>query len=327
LDTSATHILEQLATEIDALGKQLGRRLVLIAESDLNDPRVVRPAKLGGYGIGAQWSDDFHHSLHSVLTGETTGYYADFGSWGQLCKALRQAFVYDGCYSRFRGRRHGRSPAGLDGDHFLGYMQNHDQIGNRAKGERSSQLMSSGRLRIAAALVLTSPFVPMLFQGEEWGASTPFLYFTGHEEEELGHAVSEGRKQEFVAFGWNPDEIPDPQALDSFTRSKLDWAELGREPHQGLLQWHRELILLRKQNSGLTDGRLSEVQADCDEAARWIRVTRGSVCVGCNLANDTQRIAVKPKAHARLALASDPAVRLESNQLELPPDTAAIVIG
>ena len=173
---------------------------MLIAESDLNDPRVVRPPELGGYGLGAQWSDDFHHALHAVLTGERAGYYADFGALADLAKALTGAFVYDGRYSRFRDRRHGRPATGLTGHHFLGYLQNHDQIGNRAQGERSSHLLSPGRLKIAAALVLTSPFVPLLFQGEEWGASTPFQYFTDHEDPELGRAVREGRRSEFAGL-------------------------------------------------------------------------------------------------------------------------------
>jgi maltooligosyltrehalose trehalohydrolase len=177
-DSSALHILEQLAAEVAALAAQSARHLALIAESDLNDPRIVRPRAVGGYGIDAQWSDDFHHALHTVLTGERSGYYADFGTLADLAKALERAFVYDGRYSRFRRRAHGRSREGLSGHNFLGYLQNHDQVGNRARGERSSDLMSVGRLKIAAALVMTAPFIPLLFQGEEWGASAPFLYFT-----------------------------------------------------------------------------------------------------------------------------------------------------
>ena len=195
-----------------ALEAHLGRHLVLIAESDLNDPRLVRPPELGGYGLEAQWSDDFHHALHAVLTGERAGYYADFGALADLAKALTGAFVYDGRYSHFRGRRHGRPATGLTGDRFLGYLQNHDQVGNRAQGERSSHLLSPGRLKIAAALVLTSPFVPMLFQGEEWGATTPFQYFTDHEDAELARAVSEGRRSEFAAFGGDPEEVPVPKS-------------------------------------------------------------------------------------------------------------------
>ncbi|HVW86004.1 MAG TPA: malto-oligosyltrehalose trehalohydrolase, partial [Bryobacteraceae bacterium] len=211
LDTSALHLLEQLHMEVEQLESELGRNLVLIAESDLNDPRIVRRQEAGGYGIQAQWNDDFHHCLHTVLTGEQNGYYLDFGRIEQLACALQQAFVYVGQVSPFRERPHGRKPANIPGWRFLGYLQNHDQIGNRALGDRSSHLLSRGKLMIGAALVMTAPFVPMLFEGEEWGASTPFLYFTQHEEDWLVHAVSDGRRKEFAAFGWAFDEVPDPQ--------------------------------------------------------------------------------------------------------------------
>ena len=172
-DDSATHILEALALEVGALAAHVGRPLFVVAESDLNDPRFVRSRDAGGYGLDACWADEWHHALHTCLTGETSGYYEDFGPLRLLAKALRQAWVYDGCYSPHRQRMHGRSPAGLSGSQFVVAAQNHDQVGNRAAGERSGALMSEGRLRVAAALLLTSPFVPLLFQGEEWGASTP----------------------------------------------------------------------------------------------------------------------------------------------------------
>lgn len=210
IDTSAVHFLEQLAAEVRELEGELGRHRLLIAESNLNDPRVVRPPEIGGYGLDAQWSDDFHHALHTVLTGERDGYYADFGAMADLARALRYAFVYDGRYSVFRRRRHGRPAAGLSGHRFVGYLQNHDQIGNRARGERSDHLMHPGRLKVGVALVFTAPFIPLLFQGEEWGASSPFRYFTDHQDPALGRAVSEGRRQEFAAFGWVPEEVPAP---------------------------------------------------------------------------------------------------------------------
>jgi maltooligosyltrehalose trehalohydrolase len=326
IDTSAIHFLEQLATEVATLERELGRRVVLIAESDLNDPRIVRARELGGYGIGAQWSDDFHHALHAVLTGERAGYYADFGTIADLAKALRHAWVYDGRYSNHRGRRHGRSPAGLSGHHFLGYAQTHDQVGNRAQGERSSRLMSIGRLQIAAALILTAPFVPMLFHGEEWGAATPFLYFAGHEDPELARAVSEGRKREFAAFGWNPDDIPDPQTRDTFDRSKLNWMELEREPHRRILEWHRDLIRLRAQMPELRDGRMDLVEVSFDEAARWLTMTRGRITVACNLALAPQSIPVVSSSQCCLALASDARIALATNALDLPPDSVAILL-
>ena len=287
-DTSALHILEQLASEVAHLATQSGRHLALIAESDLNDPRVVRPQAIGGYGIQRQWSDDFHHALHAVLTGEHDGYYADFGSLANLAKALERVFVYDGRYSAFRRRGHGRSPEGLPGYSFLGYLQNHDQTGNRAKGERSSHLMSLGRLKIAASLVMTAPFIPMLFQGEEWGASSPFLYFTDHEDLELGRAVTEGRRREFAAFSAHGEDVPDPQAPETFEHSKLVWAERDNEPHAELLDWHRRLIRLRRKIPAFSDGRLERVRVSFDEKARWIVMTRGRAAVACNLAGGAQ---------------------------------------
>ncbi|HEY4376513.1 MAG TPA: malto-oligosyltrehalose trehalohydrolase, partial [Acidimicrobiales bacterium] len=184
-DDAALHILESLATEVDALQAELGRPLVLIAESDRNDPRYVRRPAAGGYGLDAVWADDWHHALHTILTGETDGYYADFGSFEALAKALRQGWVYDGIYSPHRQRRHGRSPAGLDGHQFVVCTQNHDQVGNRALGDRPTTTLSAGQARVAAALLLASPFTPMLFQGEEWGTETPFQYFSSHEDPAL----------------------------------------------------------------------------------------------------------------------------------------------
>jgi maltooligosyltrehalose trehalohydrolase len=236
MDTSAVHFLEQLADEVDQLERETGRHLVLIAESDLNDPRVIRSPAAGGYGIDAQWNEDFHHALHAVLSGEKSGYYRDFGRLADLAKVLTGGFVYDGRYSEHRRRSHGRSAAGLPGHQFVGCLQNHDQVGNRALGERTSHLLSLGQLRIGAALVLTSPFVPMLFQGEEWAASTPFLYFTDHREAQLGNAVKEGRQQEFSAFGWDPETIPDPQEESTFYRSVLKWEELESGTPQAHIQ-------------------------------------------------------------------------------------------
>ena len=325
LDTSAVHILEQLADEVAELEARSGRHLVLIAESDLNDPRVVRPKAVGGYGIQCQWNDDFHHALHTLLTGERNGYYADFGSVADLAKALQGAFIYDGRYSAFRRRRYGRSPDGLSGFSFLGYLQNHDQVGNRATGERSSHLMSHGRLKIAAALVFTAPFIPMLFQGEEWGASTPFLYFTDHDDPELGRAVTEGRRREFAAFGWKPEDIPDPQASASFEASKLDWRERDRPPHGGLLDWHRRLIRLRRQTPTLSNGRLEGVQVTFDEHAKWLVMRRDSVAVLCNFAGVAQAVPTATGPDPQILLASDEACRITQDTAELPAESVAVI--
>jgi maltooligosyltrehalose trehalohydrolase len=331
LDTAALPFLEELAEAVAKLESHLGRRLVLIAESDLNDPRLVRSREVGGFGLDAQWSDDFHHALHAALTGERAGYYADFGRLGDLAHALEHAYVFDGCYSPARQRRHGRPTTGLSGARFLGYLQNHDQIGNRAQGDRSAALLSPGRLKIAAALVCASPFVPMLFQGEEWGASTPFQYFTDHQDAELGRAVSEGRRHEFAGFGWDPAEVPDPQSPETFVRSKLDWSEPSREPHVSFLTWHRDLLRLRRTLPSLTDGRLDRVRVDFDEDARWLVLRRGPVAVACNLADHPQRVPLgfSEDAHPsapRLALASEGDITIGPDGADLPPDAVALVV-
>jgi maltooligosyltrehalose trehalohydrolase len=292
-DDSATHFLEQLSSEVDKLAAHLGRHLVLIAESDLNDPRVVRSRDAHGFGLDAQWSDDLHHVLHRLLTGEKEGYYEDFGSFQDLATAMREAFIYSGDYSEHRQRRHGRRVYGISGHKFLAYSQNHDQVGNRATGERLSQLISPGKQKIAAALVLTSPFVPMLFMGEEFSASTPFQYFTQHEDEKLGHQVSEGRKNEFAAFGWSPDDVPDPQDPQTFQRSKLKWDEVHADAHGEMLNWYRQLIALRKQQSALTDGRMDEVDTCYSESECWFVMSRGSIDVVCNFSKAQRTVPVR----------------------------------
>ncbi len=322
-DRSAIHFLEFLAAEVDSLAAQVARHLVLIAESDLNDPRVVTSRGAGGYGVDAQWSDDFHHALHGVLTGEQKGYYEDFGSMAQLAKAFQHGYVYDGIYSPHRGRLHGRPVNGLSGHHFLAFAQNHDQIGNRAQGERLAHLVSLGRQKMAAALVLTSPFVPMLFQGEEFGASSPFQYFSQHEDSEMGQKVSEGRKNEFSAFGWPADEVPDPQDPATFQRSKLNWEEIDEEPHAALLDWHRNLIALRRSHSVLTDGRMDRVEVTFDERAHWFVVKRGGIEVVCNLATDRQAVPISRMPES--VLASEGCWHLRPGLIELPADSVAIL--
>jgi maltooligosyltrehalose trehalohydrolase len=286
LDTSAVHVLEQLSSRVDALAAEVGRPLFAVAESDLNDPRLVWPRDQHGYGMHGAWSDDFHHALHAALTGERAGYYADFGDLSQVADALKYGYVFRGQYSGFRERHYGRSPEGVEGWRFVGAAQNHDQVGNRAAGERLTALISEPRLRAAAALVLTSAFVPMLFQGEEWAASSPFLYFTDHTNQKLGRAVSDGRRREFAAFGWAPEDVPDPQAEPTFLRSKLDWSERAREPHATMLAWYRHLTDLRRNTPALRDGRFDLVQTKVDDAARSLVVERGSVRVAVNLDPD-----------------------------------------
>jgi maltooligosyltrehalose trehalohydrolase len=322
-DRSAIHFLEQLTGEVRRLEAAMGKHFYLIAESDLNDPRIVKAEEAGGYGLDAQWSDDFHHALFAVISGEHAGYYADFGSLAQLAKSLRCVFVYDGNYSEYRGRNHGRQVVGLSGHRFIGFVQNHDQVGNRAQGERVSHEAGVGRAKIAAALVLTAPFVPMLFQGEEFGASAPFLYFTDYEDPELGRSISEGRKKEFEAFGWAPDQIPDPQDEQTFTQSRLNWAELTEEPHASLLQWHKDLISLRHKRSELSDGNLNAVNVRFNEAAQWLVLERGSLRIACNLGQEPAEVEVG--CGAQLLLASDDSIGLSGKNIKLGPDSVAIV--
>jgi maltooligosyltrehalose trehalohydrolase len=322
-DRSAIHFLEQLTNEVRRLEAALGKHFYLIAESDLNDPRIVKAEEAGGYGLDAQWSDDFHHALFSAISGERAGYYADFGTLAQLAKSLHCVFVYDGTYSEYRKRHHGRQVVGLSGHRFIGFVQNHDQVGNRAQGERISHEAGAGRAKIAAALVLTAPFVPMLFQGEEFGASAPFLYFTDYDDPELGRLISEGRKREFEAFGWSPDEIPDPQDENTFKQSRLNWDELAVEPHASLLQWHKDLIHLRRKHSELTDGNLNAVQVRFDEQAQWLVLERGCLRVACNLGKDPVEVEVGDGA--QVLLASDDSINVTGAKIRLGPDSVAIV--
>jgi maltooligosyltrehalose trehalohydrolase len=324
VDHSAVHFLEELAAEVKALEGRLGRPLVLVAESDLNDPRLVRDTAAGGYGIDAQWSDDFHHALHAFVTGEKDGYYADFGSLGQVARALENVFVYDGCHSAHRRRRHGRPVGDLPRTRFLGYLQNHDQVGNRARGERTSHLVDPPALRASAALVLLGPFVPMIFQGEEWATRSPFLYFTDHQEAELAEAVRSGRRHEFAAFGWDPDEIPDPQDVETFRRSKLPWDEISMEPHRTMLDWHRKLIALRRSHPSLRDGAPGATRVRFDEQARWLVMERGDVTVVCHFGRERTSIPIDP-ARPREVLASCTGPVLAARQVEMDP--GALVLG
>jgi maltooligosyltrehalose trehalohydrolase len=323
VDSSAFHFLENLSSEVEALSAQIGRHLVLIAESDLNDPRVVASREARGYGIDAQWCDDVHHAIHTVLTGERRGYYEDFGSLEQLAKALKNAYIYDGVYSEYRGRYIGRPPIGLSGHHFVVCTQNHDQIGNRAQGERLSQLVGLGKQKIAAALLLTSPFVPMLFMGEEYGACTPFQYFSQHEDKELGRLVSEGRRNEFQSFGWKPEDVPDPQDGKTFQNSKLNWDEVNKGEHAELLRWYKDLITLRKSSSDLTDGRRDRVHVSFDPEALWITVRRGAIEVACNLANYTQAVPISSQGQNVFSSSDD--WDLRPGTIELAGESVAII--
>jgi maltooligosyltrehalose trehalohydrolase len=323
VDRSAIHFLEQLPAEIETLSTTLGRRLVLIAESDLNDPRMVRPREGGGFGMDAQWSDDFHHALFALLHQEELGYYRDFGTFAQLAKALEDVFVYDGGYSKYRQRVHGRPVEGLSAHRFLGYLQNHDQVGNRATGDRLEHLVGMARARAGIGLVMTAPFVPMLFQGEEFAASTPFLYFADHEDPEMAKAVSEGRKREFAAFGFAEAQIPDPEARETFERSKLKWDEAEQTGQAEMLAWVKQLIALRRGSAALNDGETGHISVRFDEAKRWLWMDRGAVQVALNLGDEPAVFEVAEGF--RLAMASREGAGLDAGKLTVPPDGLAIV--
>ncbi|RJL34499.1 malto-oligosyltrehalose trehalohydrolase [Bailinhaonella thermotolerans] len=326
VDSRAVHLLEELAVEVDALSAHLGRPLTLIAESDLNDPRLITPREAGGYGLAAQWDDDVHHAIHAAVTGERHGYYVDFGPMSVLAKALTSAFVHDGGYSTFRRRGHGRpvDRAGTPGHRFVCCVQNHDQIGNRATGDRLAVLTTPDRLKVAAGLLLASPYTPMLFMGEEWGARTPWLFFTDHVEPELREGEGERRRREFEGFGYDDwaEKAPDPGDELTFVRSKLDWSEPERPGHRDVLEWYRALIALRRARPELTDARLDRVHAEYDEDARWIVLRRGNLRVAANLGADPVRL---DAGAGEVLLASAEGVRAAGGVLSMPPSSLAIL--
>ncbi|MCG3753323.1 malto-oligosyltrehalose trehalohydrolase [Amycolatopsis sp. Poz14] len=284
VDNRAVHLLEELSAEVDALSAALNRPLTLIAESDQNDPKLVTTRDAGGYGLHAQWSDDLHHALHVRLTGETTGYYTDFAEPGALAKTLREAFFHAGTWSSFRSRVHGRP---LDrrvapGHRFLAYLQDHDQIGNRATGDRLSATVSPGLLACGAAVVFCSPFTPMLFMGEEWAAETPWQFFASFPDPELAEAVRTGRRREFARHGWGETDVPDPMDPATVARSRLDWTEPGKPGHREILGLYRTLIRLRRAHPELTDPRLDRVVVETPPDDAWLILHRGTLRLACN---------------------------------------------
>jgi maltooligosyltrehalose trehalohydrolase len=325
-DRRALHFLEELAAEVQALAALLNRELVLIAESDANDPRLVTSREAGGYGLAAQWSDDFHHAVHAAVTGERQGYYGDFGSLAALAKTLTRVFFHDGVWSAFRGRTHGRQVDvfRVPAHRFLGYLQDHDQVGNRAAGDRISAAVPSDLVKVGAGLILTAPYTPMLFMGEEWGASTPWQYFTDHTDPGLARAVTEGRRAEFADFGWGAADVPDPQDEATFLRSKLDWSELKQGCHAALLQWYRKLIALRRARPELTDPRLGRVHVDYDEAERWLVVHRGRLRVVANLGPRCQPVPLDRPVAAVLA-ASVPGVTTDGGVITVPATSITVI--
>jgi maltooligosyltrehalose trehalohydrolase len=268
--------------------------LALIAESDLNDPRLITPRDQGGYGMTAQWDDDIHHAIHTAVSGERQGYYSDFGTLAALATTLRNGYFHAATYSSFRHRRHGRplDISAIPATRLMAYTCTHDQVGNRAVGDRPSQNLDHGQLAIKAALALGSPYTAMLFMGEEWASARPFQFFSSHPEPELGRATAEGRKAEFAEHGWDADEIPDPQDPQTFLRSKLDWDDIGEPPHAAVHAFYRELIALRHNEPDLADPWLGHLVVDYDERERWIVMRRGRIGIGCNLGTNQVRVPV-----------------------------------
>jgi len=293
-DFGAVHVLREMAEAFHQQARLLGREAWLIAESDLNDPRVINSPRIGGHGIDAQWNDDFHHSLHALLTGSRNGYFADFGRIGDLSKALTDGFVYDGRRSIYRQRRHGASSKSNPGQQFVVFNQNHDQIANADAVKRFFALLTPEQQRLAAVILMCAPNLPMLFMGEEFGASAPFNYFTSFDDPALAKAVSEGRRREYESF-FRDRPFPDPQAPETFAGSQIDWAETARSPHREFLALNRALILLRKQNRCLSNCRKDLTEVDFNEDERWMLIRRGDSSGGnallfCNLSPETRTV-------------------------------------
>ena len=325
IDRSAVNFMEQLSADIEKLGTTLGRRFFLIAESDLNNPLFVRPREARGYGMDAQWSDDFHHSLFTLIYDKEPGrgYYDDFGKMENLEKALRQNFVYDGNYSAYRGHSHGRPIDNLSAHHFINYSQNHDQIGNRAMGERLEHLTDLDTAKVALGLTLLAPYLPMIFMGEEFAASSPFLYFADHEEEAMRKMVSEGRKKDFAQFGFDQFEIPDPEALETFERSKLDWDEVHQGKHEEMYQWTKRLIRLRRSCNAFNDGDLGHLRVQTDSKRKTLVMQRAEYRVLVNLGKEAASFEVLD--NEVINVASRELAELSGETIGLPGMTLAVL--
>ena len=284
--TPQRHVLAELSDAVAALSIELGRPLSLVAEADLNDVGVITPtseeppAKVPSLGMTAQWADDVHHALHVRLTGEDQGYYGDFAEVGAWAKAYGRAFLHNGTWSTFRERNWGAPvPEDTDPRRFVVFGSDHDQVGNRAVGDRPSVILDDAALAATAALVLLSPYTPMLFMGEEWGTRTPFQFFTDHEEDDLARSVSEGRVREFAGFGWDADEIPDPQAAATVEASRLRWSELDEAEHARVLAWYQALTTLRRN----LDWSQRTAWPQVDEIDDVLMVTYDDIVVAANL--------------------------------------------
>ena len=324
-DFGARHVLEELTANFNQQARELDRMAWVIAESDLNDIRVIKSVSEGGYGLDAQWNDDFHHSLYSLLTGDRHGYFVDFGSPQDLAKALREGFVYDGKRSSFRRRRHGSPSHGRPGQQFVVFTQNHDQIANALAGNRLSKLLSAEQQKLSATVLLCAPFIPLLFMGQEYGETAGFHYFTNHSDEALAEAVREGRRRETGALTTG-GEFVDPQDVETFEAAKLNWSIPQTDPHASILNFYRDLIRLRKGHACLNNCRKDLTKVAFDEARRWMVLERNDPSgerslIIFNFSNLRQTISVKEfKGKWSLMLWSGSAIYGEQAAELQPPD-------
>ena len=317
VDYTAEPFLQDLTTAVHERAAALGRRIYTIAESDLNDPRVITRKEDLGLGFDSQWCDDFHHSLHTLLTGERDGYYAGFGRTSDLARTLTTGYLYTGQHSPYRGRKYGTMPKTRDGRQFVVFAQNHDQVGNRMLGDRLSSLGSISKLRLAAAAVVLSPFIPMLFMGEEYGETAPFQYFTSHGDEELIEAVRKGRAEEFDDFDWD-GEPPDPHDEATFNRSKLT-----RSEQSGLRGLYRELLRLRRETPALRSLDLDAVETHADDERRTLLVQRGDTLIAFNFSDREQEIELPYEGLYSTML--ETGVRMDRTRLVLEPEAFALI--
>jgi maltooligosyltrehalose trehalohydrolase len=323
VDHSAEPFLQDLTNAVRERAASLQREIHTIAESDLNDPRVITAAEKLGLGFDAQWSDDFHHSLHVLLTGEQTGYYEGFGKPSDFARVLSTGYLFTGQHSFYRGRRYGLKPSTRNGAQFVVCAQNHDQVGNRMMGDRLSAIVPPEKLQLAAAAVVLAPFVPMLFMGEEYGEKAPFQYFTSHSDEALIEAVRNGRKSEFDDFAWE-GEPPDPHAVETFQRSKLNWSLLEQEEHQALRSLYAELFRLRRETPSLRTLDLDAVETHADDARATLLVRRGDALVAFNFGETAQRVEVPWSGPWKAML--ETAASIDGTSIVLPAATFAVCL-
>ena len=318
----AIGITREIQDAVRNIGKAQGRKVVLIAEDDINDSSVVVDAQKGGLGFDAVYANTFQRALQPALTGERSGHYQGFGSIAHLLEALQGPWVYAGHYARYLSAQQEHNLR-VCSCRFLVYLQNHDQVGNREQGERISSLVSPGLAKIGAALTLLSPFTPMLFQGEEFAASSPFLFFTDHRQLTDPLSIWRSRMEEFADFDWDEKAVPNPQSAASFSGSKLRWEELEGADHAAMLAWYRSLVLLRKELD-LTGVRFDPSCTLYDENARWLRVARGQLLIAANLGSAPATIPLTGAPTLRLA--SDNTISLSGESLFLPPETVAMAL-